>query len=292
MMLILHPRIGGPPTAAVIANSAWGLMGFGLAIAVLHVAALQFGSAIGLSLALATCIGWNLALWWHGRRKAARTKSQVDGYRPRRDPLNWRQDAKPGRAVEGLYKVEYDINDGSGRSVLYAHAGTDARRQYGIRPFRQLPECGRRNRCQAQDPAPQRVAAPQVAGQFRRSHASAFAAGRRANVYRFAGDVVEDAGSVFRAVMTPLGNDDIPPPGAVGEGGIVSGLYSINIRMLDGIAGGQTGVMLLHDGRILGGDAFFYYLGAYYFGERPLEGRVRQSGTHPGKERASAVRRL
>jgi hypothetical protein len=51
--------------------------------------------------------------------------------------------------------------------------------------------------------------------------------------------------------------------GAVGDGGIVSGLYSIDIRMLDGLAGGHTGVMLLHDGRILGGDAFFYYLGAY-----------------------------
>ena len=25
--------------------------------------------------------------------------------------------------MEGLYKVEYDINDGSGRSVLYAHGG-------------------------------------------------------------------------------------------------------------------------------------------------------------------------
>src|SRR5580704_13839073 len=71
MMLILHPRIGGPPTAAVLANSAWGLIGLGIAIAVLHVAALQFGSAIALSLALATCVGWNLALWWNGRRKAA-----------------------------------------------------------------------------------------------------------------------------------------------------------------------------------------------------------------------------
>src|SRR5215207_1197224 len=71
MMLILHPRIGGPPTAAVLANSAWGLIGLGIAIAVLHVAALQFGSAIGLSLALATCVGWNLSLWWLGRRKAA-----------------------------------------------------------------------------------------------------------------------------------------------------------------------------------------------------------------------------
>lgn len=72
MMLILHPRIGGPPTAAVVANSAWGLIGLGIAISVLHVAALQFGSAIGLSLALATCVGWNLSLWWLSRRKLAR----------------------------------------------------------------------------------------------------------------------------------------------------------------------------------------------------------------------------
>jgi hypothetical protein len=71
MMLILHPRIGGPPTAAVIANGAWGLMGFGIAIAVMHVAVLRFGSALGLSLALATCVSWNLGLWWNGRRKRA-----------------------------------------------------------------------------------------------------------------------------------------------------------------------------------------------------------------------------
>jgi hypothetical protein len=72
MMLILHPRIGGPPTAAVIANSAAGLMGLGVAIAVLHVAALRFGSAIGLGLALTICVSWNLGLWWNGRRKVAR----------------------------------------------------------------------------------------------------------------------------------------------------------------------------------------------------------------------------
>ncbi len=96
MMLILHPRIGGPPTAAVLANSAWGLIGLGLAIAVLHVAALQFGSAIGLSLALATCVVWNLALWWNGRRKACASRPasrslgqasiprrKIDGYRCR-----------------------------------------------------------------------------------------------------------------------------------------------------------------------------------------------------------------
>ena len=72
LMLILHPRIGGPATAAVIANSAGGLMGLGVAIAVLHVAALRFGSAVGLSLALATCVSWNLGLWWWSRRKLVR----------------------------------------------------------------------------------------------------------------------------------------------------------------------------------------------------------------------------
>src|SRR6266581_8717301 len=72
MMLILHPRIGGPATAAVLANSAGGLMGLGIAIAVLHVAALRFGSAVGLSLALMVCVSWNLGLWWNGRRKLAR----------------------------------------------------------------------------------------------------------------------------------------------------------------------------------------------------------------------------
>lgn len=72
MMVILHPRIGGPPTAAVLANSAWGLLGFGMAIAVLHVAVVWFGAAIGLCLALATCVTWNLTLWGIGRRIPSR----------------------------------------------------------------------------------------------------------------------------------------------------------------------------------------------------------------------------
>ena len=69
MMLILHPRIGGKPTAAVIANAGWGMVGFGIAVAVLHVAAPAFGSAVALSLALLTCVVWNLGLWWNGRRR-------------------------------------------------------------------------------------------------------------------------------------------------------------------------------------------------------------------------------
>jgi hypothetical protein len=72
MILILHPRIGGPPTAAVIANAGWGMIGFATAVAVLHVAALRFGSAIALSLALLTSVSWTLGLWWSGRFKRVR----------------------------------------------------------------------------------------------------------------------------------------------------------------------------------------------------------------------------
>lgn len=58
LMLILHPRIGGPSTAAVIANGGWGLMGLGIGFGVIHAAALQLSSAAALGLALATCVGW------------------------------------------------------------------------------------------------------------------------------------------------------------------------------------------------------------------------------------------
>jgi hypothetical protein len=69
LMLILHPRIGGPPTAAVIANGGWGLMGFGIAVALMQVTAVRLGSAIALSVALTTCVAWNLGLWAWGRRR-------------------------------------------------------------------------------------------------------------------------------------------------------------------------------------------------------------------------------
>jgi hypothetical protein len=163
--------------------------------------------------------------------------------------------------VEGLYKVEYDIANGSGRSVLYAHAGKMLGGNTAFAHFGSYQDVDgeiiARLRTRRHSKSPQRrslTSSDEVTISIR---------GRpQGKLYRFEGDVVEDA-SLFRAVMTPLGDDDVPPPGVVGEGGIVSGLYSINIRMLDGIAGGQTGVMLLRDGRILGGDAFFYYLGAY-----------------------------
>jgi hypothetical protein len=68
VMLILHRRVGGKPTAAVMANAVTGLVGFAFACIVLHFAAAAFGSAIGLSLALATSVTWGLTVWAARRR--------------------------------------------------------------------------------------------------------------------------------------------------------------------------------------------------------------------------------
>ncbi|HEX3439493.1 MAG TPA: hypothetical protein VHT93_04030 [Pseudolabrys sp.] len=67
VQFILHRRVGGRPSAAVMANAVTGLVGFALACVVLHVTAEPFGSVIGLSLALATSIGWGLFVF--GLRK-------------------------------------------------------------------------------------------------------------------------------------------------------------------------------------------------------------------------------
>lgn len=60
IMFILHDRVGGPASAAVLANAVLGLVGFAFACAVLHFSAEAFGSAIGLTLALITSICWSL----------------------------------------------------------------------------------------------------------------------------------------------------------------------------------------------------------------------------------------
>src|SRR5947207_10660796 len=63
LILIFHPRIGGPPTAAILANTLPGLVGFAFAVLGLHLAAVPFGEAAALVLALAVSVGWNLTLW-------------------------------------------------------------------------------------------------------------------------------------------------------------------------------------------------------------------------------------
>ncbi len=63
IMLILHHRIGGPASAAVLASGIFGLFGFGVAVLTLHLAAVPLGNGAALGLALAVAIAWNLSLY-------------------------------------------------------------------------------------------------------------------------------------------------------------------------------------------------------------------------------------
>jgi hypothetical protein len=71
IIFILHRRVGGPATAAVLANAVIGLIGLGVAFVVLHVAAVPLGSPLAMTLALAVSIGWGLAVYGMRRLGAA-----------------------------------------------------------------------------------------------------------------------------------------------------------------------------------------------------------------------------
>jgi hypothetical protein len=164
--------------------------------------------------------------------------------------------------LEGFYKVHFNVDEAVGRSVMYAHAG---RMLGGNSSF---AHSGTYHETDAEivaeimtrrhhlDPGYLPLAGTDEATLALRGRAEG-------DLVHFEGTLKELPGSVFRASMTPIDEEMAPAAGVVGEGGIVNGLYSIRIRMLDGLDADLTGVMLLKDGRILGGDAFFYYLGGY-----------------------------
>jgi hypothetical protein len=117
MALILHPRVGGAVSAAVIANSLTGLVGFGVSVIVPHIAAVPLGNAAALVLWLLASMGWNLCLWGLWRRRiplrsrTPRQKVSFDagnvrptsgscaacaGARPRRRPVRQARQSKGG----------------------------------------------------------------------------------------------------------------------------------------------------------------------------------------------------
>jgi hypothetical protein len=63
IILILHNRAGGKPTAAVMANAVLGLAGFGIACIALHFAVEPLGKWPGLVVALAVAVGYSLSIW-------------------------------------------------------------------------------------------------------------------------------------------------------------------------------------------------------------------------------------
>ena len=68
IMIILHRRIGGKPTAAIMANAVIGLAGFAIAVITLNLTAVSLGSPLALTLALAVSVGGNLLIYFARRR--------------------------------------------------------------------------------------------------------------------------------------------------------------------------------------------------------------------------------
>jgi hypothetical protein len=63
LMAILHPRLGGPAAAAVLANSMLGLLGFAMFCLTLCVVVEGVGATVGLLLAVAVNAACNLGFW-------------------------------------------------------------------------------------------------------------------------------------------------------------------------------------------------------------------------------------
>lgn len=62
---------------------------------------------------------------------------------------------------------------------------------------------------------------------------------------------------------------------------IRNGLYHITIDFLDGVQGGNQGVMVLRDGTMRGGDSFFYAFGSYTCDNGKWKGEVTNQEHSP-----------
>jgi len=163
--------------------------------------------------------------------------------------------------LKGLYKVYMETVHGTRRGVLYVYDGKmmggnlafafiGTYRESSGEVFAELS-----TRRHNDDPAHQPLLKTDVVTLTLRGR-------QQGEQYHFEGGTTALPGIAFRLVMTPISEATAPPVISAGQG-IANGLYSIHIRMLDGIDGGNTGVVLLHDGAMRGGDAYFDYQGTY-----------------------------
>jgi hypothetical protein len=164
---------------------------------------------------------------------------------------------------QGLYKVEMHTAHGSRRGVIYVH---DGRMMGGnsafafIGTYREAVD----GEVLVDISTMRHNDDPNYQPLFKADTITLKLRGRQhGEQYQFDGGSAQLPGVAFHSVMIPISEAAAPPVPAAGKDGIANGLYSIHIRMLDGIDGGNTGVMVLHDGRIRGGDAFFDYIGSY-----------------------------
>jgi len=182
----------------------------------------------------------------------------------------------------GFYTSRFQVGETPGRGVMYAHAGRMLGGSSAFAHIGSFEEIGEdvaiEIRTSRHNPDP---TYPAMAGT---DQATLLAHGRPdGQVYRFSGELKELPGVPFQSVLTPVEEQPLSGSGEVGEGGIVNGLYSIHISLLDGIEGGLSGVMLLNKGRILGGDNYFYYLGSYTSGNGRWKGQILNQEHTPAR---------
>lgn len=162
---------------------------------------------------------------------------------------------------QGLYKVEFRTVHGTGRGVLYAQ---DGKLLGGNSAFAFIGSYDDRgDEIAVECSTVRHNEDPNFRPLFGIDKITLTLKGkRRGEELHFEGGTAQLPGIAFNSVMTPIGDDSGPCSAAV-TNGIGNGLYSMHITMLDGVDGGNTGVVVLHDGQIHGGDASFNYIGAY-----------------------------
>jgi hypothetical protein len=162
----------------------------------------------------------------------------------------------------GLYKTEYETPRGAGRGVICAR---DGRLLGGNSNFAFVGTFDDRgDTIVAEVSTVRHNFDPSIRPLLLADEITVKLTGKPiAGGFAFEGGTTGLPGIAFKSVMTPIDCDDGAPRAASAPQGIRDGLYSNHIRMLDGVDGGNTGVMLLDRGIIRGGDAFFDYIGTY-----------------------------
>ncbi|HTB04369.1 MAG TPA: GrlR family regulatory protein [Bradyrhizobium sp.] len=165
--------------------------------------------------------------------------------------------------LKGLYKVEMRTAQGSRRGVVYVYDGKMMGGNSAfafIGSYRESAD----GEVSVEISTVRHNEDPNFQPLFKTDKITLSLKGRpQGERYVFEGGTIQLPYIAFSSVMTPISEAAAPLARQPGIDGIPNGLYSIHIRMLDGIDGGNTGVMVLHDGRIRGGDGFFDYVGAY-----------------------------
>ena len=184
--------------------------------------------------------------------------------------------------LNGLYKVEYGVGDAFGRSIMCMHEGKLLGGNSAFAHLGTYRENG--DEILGEVITQRHNDDPYYKPLMGVDTTSISVRGRlTGNTIRFEGNAAPRPGALFWANLTRLDDEALPPVGEVGPGGIVNGLYSIHIRALDGVDAGLSGVMLLMNGRILGGDAFFYYLGSYSSSDGRWKGEILNQEHTPAK---------